>query len=120
FFNTLGVTPLLGRPLPAEDAPRGCAAPPAVISYGFWQREYGGSPSAIGRSVLLDGHAYDIVGVPPASFFGVEVGRSFDVAVPICAEALSRGARSGLDKPDVWFLSVFGRLKGDWTVEKAT
>jgi putative ABC transport system permease protein len=120
FFNTLGVPPLVGRTFTPDDDRRGCAAPPAVISYGFWQREYGGSPSAIGRSVLLDGHAYDIVGVTPASFFGVEVGRSFDVAVPICAEALSRGARSGLDKPDVWFLSVFGRLKGDWTVEKAT
>jgi putative ABC transport system permease protein len=120
FFNTLGVPPLVGRTFTPDDDRRGCAAPPAVISYGFWQREYGGSPSAIGRSLLLDGHAYDIVGVTPASFFGVEVGRSFDVAVPICAEALSRGARSGLDKPDVWFLSVFGRLKDDWTVEKAT
>jgi putative ABC transport system permease protein len=120
FFNTLGVPPLVGRTFTPDDDRRGCAAPPVVISYGFWQREYGGSPSAIGRSVLLDGHAYDIVGVTPASFFGVEVGRSFDVAVPLCAEALSRGARSGLDKPDVWFLSVFGRLKGDWTVEKAT
>src|SRR5882672_4978015 len=55
---------------------------------------------------------------PP--FFGVEVGRAYDVAVPLCAEPLSRAARSGLDKPDVWFLSVFGRVKGDWTIEKAT
>lgn len=120
FFDTLGVPPLVGRTLTPDDDRRGCAAPPAVISYGFWQREYGGSPSAIGRSVLLDGHAYGIVGVTPASFFGIEVGRRFDVAVPLCAEPLSRGARSGLDKPDMWFLSVFARLKGDWTVEKAT
>ena len=70
-----------------------------MISYGFWQREYGGSPSAIGRTLTLDGHAYDIVGVTPPSFFGVEVGRTFDVAVPLCAEPLTRGARTALDKP---------------------
>jgi hypothetical protein len=94
FFNTLGVPPALGRVLTAADDRRGCSAPPAVISYGFWQREYGGSPSAVGKSVMLDGHSFDIVGVTPASFFGVEVGRTFDVAVPLCAEPLSRGARS--------------------------
>jgi len=120
FFSTLGVPVLLGRTLTAADDRRGCQSPPAVISYGFWQREYGGSPSAIGRSVMLDGHAYDIVGVTPASFFGVEVGRTFDVVVPLCAEALSRGARSGLEKPDVWFLAVFGRLKPGATLEQAT
>src|SRR5256885_9910927 len=37
-------------------------------------------------------------GVTPASFFGIEVGRTFDVAVPLCAEPLTRGARSALDK----------------------
>ena len=120
FFNTLGVTPVVGRLLTPDDDRRGCAAPPAVISYGFWQREYGGNPSAIGRSVMLDGHAYDIVGVSPASFFGVEVGRTFDVAVPLCAEPLSRGARTAMDKPDVWFLAMFGRLKPGWTMERAT
>jgi hypothetical protein len=62
------------------------------------QREYGGSPSAIGRTITLDGHSFSIVGVTPASFFGVEVGRSFDVAVPLCAEPFSRGARTALDK----------------------
>jgi predicted permease len=120
FFNTLGVPALWGRTLTPADDVRGCAAPAAVLGYGFWQREYGGSPAAIGRSVLLDGHAYNIVGVTPASFFGVEVGRAFDVAVPLCAEPLTRGARTGLDKTDTWFLSIFGRLKGDWTIEKAT
>jgi predicted permease len=120
FFNTLGVTPVVGRLLNPEDDRRSCAAPPAVISYGFWQREYGGNPSAVGRSVMLDGHAYDIVGVSPASFFGVEVGRTFDVAVPLCAEPLSRGARTLMDKPDGWFLAMFGRLKPGWTMERAT
>jgi len=47
FFETREVRPALGRLLTAADERPGCAAPPAVISYGFWQREYGGSPSAL-------------------------------------------------------------------------
>jgi len=120
FFNTLAVPPLVGRTLALDDDRRGCASPPVVLGYGFWQREFGGSPSAIGRPLTLGGHAYDIVGVTPASFFGVEVGRTFDVAVPLCAEPLIRGARSGIEQPDFWFLSVFGRLKDGWTPETAT
>ena len=98
FFRTLGVRAVLGRVFTAADDRRGCAAPPAVISYGFWQREYGGSPSALGRTLTLDGHAFDIVGVTPAGFFGVEVGRSFDVAVPLCAEPLTAARESSLDR----------------------
>jgi putative ABC transport system permease protein len=51
----------------------------------------------------------------------VEVGRRFDVAVPLCAEPIILGAdRSGLDRPDDWFLAVIGRLKPGWTIERAT
>ena len=120
FFQALEVRPLLGRVLASADDRRGCAAPPAVISYGFWQREYGGDPSALGRSLILDGHSYDIVGVTPPDFFGVEVGRAYDVAVPLCAEPFTRGARSVLDKTDGWSLAAIGRLKPGWSMERAT
>ena len=119
FFNTLEVRPMLGRVLTAADDRRGCAAPAAVISYGFWQREYGGSASALGRPITLDGHPFEIVGITSPGFFGVEVGRHFDVAVPLCAEPLSHGLRSDLDRNDSWFLAAIGRLKPGWTVEKA-
>jgi putative ABC transport system permease protein len=119
YFTTLRVSPDAGRLFVADDDRRGCA-PRVVISHAFWQREYGGDRSAVGRSLSLDGHAFDIIGVTPASFFGVEVGRSFDVAVPICTEPIIRGAGTMLDKPDVWFLAAIGRLKPDWSIEKAT
>jgi putative ABC transport system permease protein len=120
FFSTLGVPAVAGRTLTTDDDRPRCAAPPTVISYGFWQREYGGNPSAVGRTVMLDGHAYPIVGVTPPSFFGMEVGRTFDVAVPLCAEPLSRGAGSVLDKADVWFLAAFGRLTPGTTMQQAS
>jgi putative ABC transport system permease protein len=119
FFKGLGVPALVGRTLTAADDRRGCAAPPAIVSYGFWQREYAGSPSVIGRSVVLNGHPLDIIGVTPANFFGVEVGRTFDVAVPLCAEPIFHGPRTGMDKRDVWFLGAMGRLKPGVTLEQA-
>jgi putative ABC transport system permease protein len=119
YFRTLRVRPIIGRLITAEDDRRGCAAPPAVIGYGFWQQEYGGSPSVLGRQIVLDGHAYDIAGVAPPGFFGVEVGRTIDVAVPLCAEPFSRRP-SSLDRKENWFLGVIGRLKPDWTLQRAT
>jgi predicted permease len=120
FFRTLDVRAVIGRVLTPADDRRGCAAPPAVIGYGFWQREYGGSPSALGRTLTLDGHPYDIVGVTPPDFFGAEVGRTYDVAIPLCAEPFSRGAHSTLDQKDAWLLAVIGRLKPGWSIERAT
>jgi putative ABC transport system permease protein len=119
FFTTLGVGPLVGRLFTPEDDRRGCAAPPFVASYGFWQRELGGDPAAIGRTMIFERHAYQLIGVTPPQFFGLEVGRAFDVALPICSEPLTR-VESALDRRDAWFLAAFGRLKPGWTLERAS
>jgi predicted permease len=119
FFNTLGVRPELGRVLNGEDDRQGCGSPVAVVSHAFWQREFGGEPSAVGRSLVLDGHPFEVVGVTPASFYGIEVGRSFDVAVPLCAEPLLNGENSMLNLGTGWWLTVVGRLKPGWTEERA-
>jgi putative ABC transport system permease protein len=91
FFDVLEVRPERGRLLSADDDQRGCA-PSAVISHGFWQREFGASPAATGSTFKLDSHPVEIVGVTPASSFGLEVGRTFDVVIPICAEAALAGS----------------------------
>ncbi|HJZ70722.1 MAG TPA: ABC transporter permease [Vicinamibacterales bacterium] len=120
YFETLGVRAVLGRTIAASDDVKGCAAPVAVVSDAFWRREFGADPGAVGRAILLDGHRFDIVGVAPASFTGVEVGRRFDVALPICAEPMFRGANSGLARSDYWFLASFARLKAGVTIDQAS
>ena len=80
FFNVLGVQPLLGRLISPADDYKGCGAQGVVLSYPFWQREYGGRPEIIGSKLTLDGHPFQIMGVAPPSFYGIEVGRNFDVA----------------------------------------
>jgi putative ABC transport system permease protein len=120
FFSTLGIAPAVGRLLsPADDQP-GCGSPNAVISYAFWQREFAGERSVLGRTVTVDRHPFSIIGVTPADFYGVEVGRSFDVAIPLCAEPLINGDSSQLKSRIGWWLSVMGRVKPGWTTERAT
>ncbi len=120
FFETLGVEAALGRVLtPADDTP-GCASPGAVISYSFWQREYAGERSVIGRTITLDRQPIEIIGVTPARFQGVEVGRYYDVAIPLCSEPILMGEDSIMKNRSGWWLAAMGRLKPGWNIEKAT
>src|SRR5262245_25352303 len=95
FFPVLGVQALVGRTFTAADdvheVGAGPDGPVAVISYRFWQRRFGGE-NVIGRTLRLQRVPFTIIGVTPRSFFGPEVGRSFDVAVPLNTERLVRGA----------------------------
>jgi putative ABC transport system permease protein len=118
FFEVLGVRPAAGRLIAPSDDVRGCGGT-AVLGHAFWQREYGGAPSAVGSTLLLDGHRFDVIGVASPEFYGVDVGRAFEVAVPICAEPIVAGDQTSLDKPDMWFLGGVGRLKPGVTVEQA-
>src|SRR5579864_4107225 len=120
FFNVLGVPPLLGRVFTNGDDRPGCGSPGVVISASFWQREFGGAQSVIGRKLTLDGYPVEVIGVTPPSFFGVEVGRTFDVAVPLCAEPAVKGEGSMLVRRDGWWLDAIGRLKPDWTQARAS
>jgi putative ABC transport system permease protein len=110
FFRTLGLNPAAGRLLTTADDQRGCANR-AVLSYGYWQQYYGGTSAAIGSTILLDDHPFEIIGVAPAGFFGMEVGYKFDVAIPICASTAFDGKRSRLDARSWWWLNVAGRRK---------
>src|SRR5436190_238233 len=118
FFDVLGVPAAAGRVITTRDDVRGCASPVAVISNAFWQRQYGGAASAIGATIHLDGHPFEVIGVTPAAFTGIEVGRSFDVAAPICAEPIVEPIRNAVDKRHYWWLDVIGRLKPGTTLER--
>jgi predicted permease len=67
FFPILGVEPLLGR-LFVRDEDRPGAAPVALLAEGFWQRRFGSARDIVGKQIIMNGDAYTIVGVLPASF----------------------------------------------------
>jgi predicted permease len=121
FFGGLGVNPLMGRTFTASDDSASCGGAGAVISYAFWQRELGGDPAVLGRNVTLNGFQFPVVGITPAPFFGVEVGSRYDVAVPLCADRiLADDGKGRIPVRHAWWLSMMGRLKPGWTLERAT
>ena len=109
YFNVLGVPAVAGRLLQPSDDVRGCSGS-VVLSHAFWQREYGGGVDAVGRSISLDGHSFEIIGVAAPGFSGIHVGRAAGVFVPLCAVDVLRKGRGFLDARSIWFLNVFGRL----------
>lgn len=119
FFKTLGVSPLLGRLISGTDDIPGCGSPAVVISHSFWQRQFGADPQVAGKEIPIEGHRLQVSGVTPAGFFGVEVGKNFDVALPVCAEPLIEAHDRHLEKRDHWWLAIMGRLKPGWTIERA-
>jgi predicted permease len=69
-FSLLGVQPIQGRGFQPEDDRPG-SPPVAIVSYGLWQRRYGGDPGLIGRSITLDGRSYSVAGIMPPNFSDV-------------------------------------------------
>ena len=121
FLSVLGVTPELGAWLPADADPRDCGHAGALLNHAFWQREFGGDPAVIGRTILINGRGFPIHAVTPASFFGVEPAYRFDVALPLCADTVL--AEDGVGRSNLkwaWWLTMIGRLNPGWSVDRAS
>jgi putative ABC transport system permease protein len=121
FFSTLGVRPALGRTFAASDDQRGGGSdgPVTVVSHAFWQRHLAGASDVIGAPLAIAGVSFTVIGVTPACFVGVEVGRPFDVALTFGAEPLLGGA-AFIDQQSAFGLIPMVRLKADQTLASAT
>ena len=120
FFDTLGVPAVLGRTFTPTDDRRGCAGR-AVLTHGFWQREYGGRTDILGKSISIDRHLFEIVGVTARGFTGTEVGASLDLMVPLCAEKILHGDTTLLDAdPSGRWLRILGRPRPDVSASQAS
>ena len=116
-FPVLRLRPARGRLLTTDDDRRGCGTGGAVLSHAYWKRRFGGDNAIAGRMLSVMGRPVPIVGVAPEGFFGLEVGKTFDIALPICAEA-TWGVSA--ERRDVWWLTVMGRLKPEWSIQRAS
>src|SRR5258708_6677260 len=119
FFHVLGVQPILGRLLGSEDDQPGCSLSGANISYAFWQRNFAGDPSVVGKRLTLDGNSFEILGITPPGFNGISIGDTYDVAVPICVEPILSPRNNRLTLRHAWWLATIGRLKPDWPITRA-
>ena len=122
FFNELGVVPLVGRTFTLdEDRLADSKSRVAVISHGLWQRRFGGDAAAVGRTIVVDRVPVTIVGVAPPQFLGPEVGRAFEIALPIGSAPLvlhNEGWGAGGFDPS--YLAVMLRLAPGQSLASAT
>jgi putative ABC transport system permease protein len=120
-FDVLGVDPARGQLLTDRDdsaaLPDGAVA---VISDRFWRDRFGRAADAVGRSISIERVPFTIVGVTPPGFFGVDVGGSFDVAIPLATERLIRGTASSLAGRRSWWMNIMLRLRPGQTLADAT
>lgn len=124
YFSTLGVSAALGRVLQSSDDLPG-APPVCVLGYGLWRRLYGQSRDVLGLAIRLNGNEFQIVGVAPRSFYGVDIGGVPEIFMPLEAERTygDYPIRYGKQTPSLdssWtIISIAGRLRPGISVSQA-
>ncbi len=108
YFPLMGVAPALGRFFAADEDRPGTARV-AVLSYGFWQRHFGGDRAVLGRSLPIGGGTYTVIGVAPERFNGIDLA-PVDLWVPIQAVAAELAGRDALTSRNWFWMSIIGRL----------
>ena len=81
YFKVLGAQPWVGRLITEADEEEGMASPVAVISYGFWKRRFGMDPSIVGRTIVLNGYRFKVIGVTDPRFVGTDRLNKADIVV---------------------------------------
>jgi len=122
YFPLLGVRPAVGRLFDVNDDRAPMAHQVAVLGHLYWQRRFGGDTTILGRSIMLGGLPFTIVGVVPLEFFGTEVGTSPNLYLPVMMQpALLPANGSLLRDPRVGntWLRVLGRLKPGVPLDRA-
>ena len=124
FFHVLGVPGRFTATnlLTTEDDQHGVghSGPVAVISYSFWKRNFPGESNIIGKIVSLNRHKFEIIGVTPSWFTGLDVDHGFDVAIPIgCVPILHASDGLTLNDRSWWWLRMLGRLAPGETLQQA-
>ena len=113
YFQTLGVRAAVGRTMGPADEELG-ASPVVVLNYGYWQSAFGGSASAIGKTIRLNGVAFTIVGVTEPGFTRLTPGKTLDMWLPL-TQLVPLGLRWGGRSMEArnWWLTLVARLQPD-------
>ena len=119
YFDVLGLRPYAGRLFHRDDETAPGANRVVVLSYGYWQRRFGGAESIIGSSISLNATPMTVVGVSPPEFDGLNAGHSVDVRVPITMQPQMSQGSSMLGNRNDWWLNLVGRLHAGVSRDRA-
>ena len=111
-FPLLGIKPVMGRTLAADDDRPDSPRQVVVLSYPFWKEKLGGDPGVLGKTLMLDGAAFTVVGVAPGEFTGLMVGTAPDFWVPMAVEQrFMHDEKDRLTNRDSYWLIVAGKMR---------
>jgi predicted permease len=122
YFTLLGVRPVIGRVLGADDDVVPNGHPVAMLSHGYWERRFARDTAVVGRIIRFSGTPFTIIGVTPRDFFGVDVGTAPDVFLPLMMQPTVMPAYENLlENPIVQrtWVQVIARTKPGFTAEQA-
>ena len=119
YFEMLGVKPSLGRFFTPDDDKAPGAHPVAVLTYVCWQKRFAGDPQVIGKSVLVNGRDFTIIGVAPLGFYGSEIGYRPEMWFPIMMQAQIEAGQNDLEARDNSNFFAQGRMKSGVTMRQA-
>ena len=111
YFSTLGVRAEHGRTFGAGEDEGGAPAPVVVLSRSFWERRFGANPSVVGQQIVLNDHAFTVVGVTPKGFYGASLPKSPALWMPLRAAAAAGIRSAELASNKSSWLQVIGRLR---------
>ena len=130
-FEVLGVNPTLGRTFRVEEETPG-GDQVVILSHGLWQRRFGSDPNLLGKTILLDGRSYLVIGIMPPGFvfpgmtgvlYGFFFSKPADVWIPLALPAELLGNPSRVSQPTTsrssHLLEVVARLKPDTSLAQA-
>lgn len=119
YFSVLGINPIVGRTFLESEADINHPAPVAVISYSFWQRQFGADIGIVNRTIYLKGIPVTIIGVTPRDFEGEVSGETEDLWVPMSMQSQLVPGKEWAEDPQVSWLQVMGRLQPGVTIKQA-
>lgn len=119
YFDVLGVQAAVGHTLtPDEDQVKN-AEPYCVLSYGYWQKRFGGSPAVVGQTVDVNHRPMTVVGVAQKGFRGTDPATPADIFVPMAMKTVATPTWDRMDDRRAYWLNIIGRLRPDVPREKA-
>ena len=118
YFQTMGITPAVGRLIGPEDDRYPGGHPVAVLSHAYWQRRFAGDPAIVGREVFINNTPMTVIGVTPEKFLGSFIGVASNVWVPMAMQPQMMGG-SRLEARGHGWMQAFARLKPGVSREQA-
>lgn len=119
YFSVVGLQPVIGRLITSQDDRALGESHVAVLSYGYWQTRFAGSPRVLGETIIINGQTMTIVGVTPQGFEGTTLGTRPQVYVPITMRGLMNPGFTSFHRRQNYWAYLFARLRPGVTIEQA-